>query len=76
MSKDNDIREQIVSQLREKPEGMTISQLSKNLNMSRQTISKYVYGLISEGIVKIRKVGPAKLCYLKRWGRKSGKRKK
>jgi len=74
VDKNNDIRERIVAELRKRPEGMTIIEISAKLGLSRQTASKYVLALISEGTVKIRKIGPAKLCYLKRWGKKSGKR--
>ena len=72
--KDSDIRESIINLLREHPEGLTILNISKHIGITRQTASKYMYGLISEGIVKIRKIGPAKLCYLRRMGRKSGKK--
>jgi len=67
-------RQRIIAELRKRPEGMTIIEISEQTNLSRQTASKYVLALISEGTVKIRKVGPAKLCYLKRWGKKSGRR--
>lgn len=70
----DNIKERIIELLREHPEGLNVLIISKHLGVTRQTTAKYMYGLISEGIVKIRKVGPAKLCYLKRWGRKSDKR--
>jgi len=69
----NYIRERIINLLKEHPEGLTILDISKHIGISRQTASRYVYGLISEVIVEIRKIGPAKLCYLKR-GKKSGRK--
>jgi len=70
----NDIRGRLVAELGKRPEGLTIIELSEVLGLTRQTTAKYVYGLISEGIVKVRKVGPAKLCFLKKRGKKSGRR--
>jgi DNA-binding transcriptional ArsR family regulator len=67
-------RESIIELLRQYPEGLSILDISKHIGTTRQTASRYVLALISEGIVKIRKVGPAKLCYLKRWGRKNAKK--
>lgn len=71
---DNEIKtkEAIIAELRKHPEGITIVDLANRLDMTRQTAAKYVLVLISEGIVKVRKIGPAKLCYLKRWWKKSG----
>lgn len=68
---ENHVRERILDLLRDHPEGLPILTISKHMNVTRQTASKYVLALISEGIVKIRKVGPAKLCYLKRVGKKN-----
>lgn len=65
-----DIRGSIVSLLREHLEGMSVLDVSRHIGVSRQTVAKYIYGLMSDGTVRIRKVGTAKLCYLKRWGKK------
>ena len=73
MDKDKQTREKIIAELRKHTEGLTIMDIAERLGVSRQTASKYVLALISEGVVKIRKVGPAKLCYLRRMGRKSGR---
>jgi len=73
VDKENHLREKIIAELRKHSEGLTIMDLAERLGTSRQTASKYVLALISEGIIKIRKVGPAKLCYLRRMGRKSGR---
>jgi DNA-binding transcriptional ArsR family regulator len=68
------VRQRIIELLREHPEGLSILSVSKHIGMTRQTASRYVLALISEGIVKARKVGPAKLCYLRKWGRKDAKK--
>lgn len=73
MDNETKTRKRIIAELRKWPEGLTIVDISAKLDLSRQTVAKYVYGLFLEGVVKIRKVGPAKLCYLKKRGKKSGK---
>lgn len=62
---ENNVREKIIKILKEHPEGLTILNISKLIRMNRITISKYVYGLIVEDLVSQRKIGPAKMCYLK-----------
>jgi DNA-binding IclR family transcriptional regulator len=62
----NNIEEDILKLLEKHPEGMTIMHISKALNTPRQTISKYVYALISRDLVEQREVGRAKVCFLKR----------
>jgi len=67
-----DIRGSMVSLLREHPEWMSVLDVSRHIGASRQTAAKCMYGLLSDGTVRMRKVGTAKLCYLKIWGRKGG----
>jgi len=62
--KENNIRERLVEVLEGQTQGMTIQELSNFLGVSRNTVSKYIYGLISEDVVYQRKIGPAKLCCL------------
>jgi predicted transcriptional regulator len=62
---ENNVREKIIKVLKEHTEGLTILNISKLIGMNRITISKYVYGLIAENLVYQRKIGPAKMCYLK-----------
>lgn len=71
MDNETKTRKRIIAELRKWPEGLTIVEISAKLNLSRQTVAKYVYGFILKGVVKIRKVGPAKLCYLKKQGKKN-----
>jgi predicted transcriptional regulator len=72
-TEENHVRDRIIELLRKHPEGLSILTISKHINVSRQTASKYILALISEGVVKIRKAGPAKLCYLRKWGKKDVK---
>ncbi len=73
MDNETKTKKRIATELGKYPEGLTIIDLASRLGISRQTASRYVLPLISEGIIKIRKIGPAKLCYLKKQGKKSGK---
>lgn len=66
---DNGIREKIIKLLERNPEGMTILNIANSIGINRNTVTKYIYGLSGAGIIAQRKVGSAKLCYL----RKSGK---
>lgn len=66
MQENNNIRERIINILSENPQGLTILEIAKILEVNRITVSKYIYGLMSENMVYQRKIGPAKLCCLKR----------
>jgi predicted transcriptional regulator len=59
------IREKILEALKDNPQGITISEISTKVGANRVTISKYLYGLVSENIIYERRVGSAKLCCLK-----------
>ena len=59
------IRNKIIKILRDHPEGLSLSEISKYSILNRQTATKYVYGLIGEGLVYQKNSGPSKLCYLK-----------
>lgn len=59
-------RELILDALMKHPEGLTIVSLAKISGLHRHTSSKYLHELIGAGIVKQRKIGPARLCYLER----------
>jgi len=63
---ENNFRERIIKDLKKHPEGLTILNLAANIGINRVTVSKYVFGLVSEGLVSQRRIGTAKLCYLKR----------
>jgi len=56
-------RELITKELKKNIDGFTISELSKKLNLSRQTISNCFAFLEGAEKVKIRKVGMAKIYF-------------
>jgi DNA-binding IclR family transcriptional regulator len=60
-----DLKKAIIELLQKHPEGLTIQQISNELKISRITATKYIHELIGAEIVYQRKVGKAKLCYLK-----------
>ena len=56
-------KDKIISELKNKKEGYTITELSKKLNFSRQTISNCFAFLEGAQKVNIRKTGMAKIYY-------------
>jgi DNA-binding IclR family transcriptional regulator len=61
-----ELEEKIIETVKRHPEGLTINQISKELNIHRNTTSKYVFALVRSGILEQRRVGVASLCYLKK----------
>jgi predicted transcriptional regulator len=61
---ENKIREGIIEALRKNPQGLTILDISKILEMNRNTVTKYIYELSGAGVIEHRKIGTAKLCFL------------
>ena len=59
-----DIETKILDLLKKEREGITISEIADKLGVHRHTITKYIYRLEGREIIKIRKIGIAKLCYL------------
>jgi len=47
------------------PKGLTMVSLAEVVGLHRHTATKYLYELIGAGLIHQRKVGPARLCYLK-----------
>ncbi|NIO44412.1 MAG: winged helix-turn-helix transcriptional regulator [Candidatus Aenigmarchaeota archaeon] len=62
---ENNFRKRIIKNLEKHPEGLTILSIAENTGINRITVSKYVFGLVSEGLISQRRIGPAKLCYLR-----------
>jgi DNA-binding transcriptional ArsR family regulator len=62
---EKEIRSKILEALKDNPQGLTISDLSRITSLSRLTVSKYMSGLTAENKVELRSVGPSKLCCLK-----------
>lgn len=58
-----DNRERIVKELKKNPNGFTVSELSKKLNLSRQTIANCFAFLEGAKKVKIRQAGMAKIYF-------------
>ena len=67
-------REKIIKELRKNPDGFTVSELSKKLSLSRQTIANCFAFLEGAEKVKIRQVGMAKVYYIIQ--NKEGKKEK
>ena len=65
MKAKKDPKKTIIETLKKHPEGLTLQKISELTDMSRLTATKYVHELMGGGIIYQRKVGIAKLCYLK-----------
>ncbi len=61
----NKYAEKIIKILSKHPEGLSITEIANFLGVHRHTITKYIYQLLGAGIIQQRKVGPAKLFYLR-----------
>lgn len=61
------IKKNILEVLSKHPEGLTFTQIARELGMHRHTITKYIYELKGEGTVSIRDLRTLKLCYLKKY---------
>lgn len=55
----------IVDVLKKHPEGLTIGKIAKLANMSRITATKYIQELIGERKIYERRIGVARLLFLK-----------
>lgn len=60
----NKIEEKIIDVLSRHDEGITIIDISREVSAHRNTVSKYIFGLIKENVVVQRRIGIASLCYL------------
>lgn len=60
------VENEIMVVLKEHPEGLSITEVAEALKLHRHTVIKYIYQLIGSGSLFQRKVGPVKLCYLKK----------
>ena len=54
----------ILKYLEKNREGDTFSGIAKALGMHRHTATKYIYKLIGEGKIRIRRISTAKVCVL------------
>ena len=62
------MEDRIIEFLKENPQGLMISEIADAIGVHRHTVTKYIYKLEGAGLIKIRKVGIAKLCYLNNVG--------
>ena len=60
-----DVKDLITKVLKKNPDGLTINELTKDVGKSRLTVTKFLHELIGEGRIHIRKIGNAKLIFLK-----------
>jgi len=58
-------KERIIKVLKKHPEGLILTEMSNLTEMSKITMVKYLHELIGEGKIRQRKIGSAKMCYLK-----------
>jgi hypothetical protein len=56
-------KEVVVDLLKKRPDGLTIIEISKSLNISRNTVAVVLAELKGGELVRIRPVGKAKLHY-------------
>jgi DNA-binding Lrp family transcriptional regulator len=61
---ENDIEKKIIKTLLKHAEGITIVDISKGIGVHRNTVSKYIFGLVKEGVVTQRRIGVVSICYL------------
>lgn len=66
----NHIEDKIIKALSKHTEGTTITAISKEIGFHRNTVSKYIFGLVKEGIVTQRRIGVVSICYLSKKGKK------
>ena len=59
-------KETVVKLLRRNTDGLTVTEISSSLSISRNTVAVALAELKGEGRLRIRPVGMAKLHYLKR----------
>ena len=61
------IKERILEILNKHPEGLTFTQIAREIGIHRHNIPKYIHELKGEGIVLVRDLKTLKLCYLKKY---------
>ena len=58
-----DKKERVIELLKKNTDGLTVIEISKLLNISRNTVAVALAGLEGAGIIRVRAVGRAKLNY-------------
>jgi DNA-binding IclR family transcriptional regulator len=67
---ENDIENKIIKFLAKHPEGVTIVGISREVKAHRNTVSKYIFGLVKEGVATQRRIGVVSICSLSKKGEK------
>lgn len=67
---ENQTEEKIKKVLSNHTDGITIVNISREIGVHRNTVSKYIFGLVKEKAVIQRRIGVASLCYLSNKGEK------
>jgi DNA-binding transcriptional ArsR family regulator len=60
-----EVRKKIIDLLKDHPEGLSINDISKKVDVHRHTASKYIFYLEGAGEVIVRKIGVVNLVYKK-----------
>lgn len=58
-------RDEIIRLLRDSKYGRNLSQIADRLNLSRNTVKKYIRTMIKEQLVEVKEIGRSKIAYLK-----------
>ena len=61
MENKNDYKSKILSKLEDSASGLTITEISKRVKIHRNTVSKYLLSLETDGLVKKKEIGAARL---------------
>ena len=59
-----DIRSDILNLLRETQFGLNVSQIADQLELSRNTVKSYLARFEQEGLIQVKEIGRAKMCFL------------
>jgi len=63
------IKKNILELLKKRTEGLTIQDISAELKLHRQTVTKYLFELKGADLIIQRRIGPALLHYLAKRGK-------
>lgn len=58
-------RDEIIKLLRDSKYGRNLSQIADRLNLSRNTVKKYINTMTKEELVEVKQIGRSKIAYLK-----------
>ncbi|MHA1297888.1 MAG: winged helix-turn-helix transcriptional regulator [Candidatus Helarchaeota archaeon] len=64
------IRGAILNLLKESNYGLNFAQIGESLNLSRNTVKKYIYTFKKENLIEIKEIGRSKICFIKKKDKK------